>query len=77
MKKLTPKMQEIYDLMKAGAIAYFMPYMGRFNQNAYWFLSGNGHTQCTKQIEGLIARGLLEVVNKDKYSNRRSARVKS
>ena len=60
-KPLTPKMFAVLsELAKPKAIAYYMGYMGRFGQNAYYFLS-TSMKHCTAQINGLVARELVEL----------------
>ena len=63
--KLTKLQQEILDEMKKpGARAFYMPYMGRFRPEPYWFIS-TSHKKCTKQIERLIALGLVKIIRED------------
>lgn len=42
-----------------GARVRFMPYMGRFNQRAYYWRN-DSHKKCTAATEALLARGLAE-----------------
>ena len=60
MKEPTAKMIEVLrELAKPDVIADYMPYMGRFNQSAYYYLSSNWK-RCTAQIASLKKRGLAE-----------------
>lgn len=62
-KKLTPKMEAVLlELSKPKCVAHYMQYMGRFNPNAYYFLSSN-YNHCTAQITALQERGLAEIFN--------------
>jgi hypothetical protein len=59
--KLTKRQQEVYDAMKGGAIARYMPYMGRFG-GPYWHID---HKKVTAQVQALIKRGLVETFDGD------------
>jgi hypothetical protein len=66
-KPLTKAMREVLaELAKPGARAIYMPYMGRFNENPYYFVTTTMKL-CTKQIEGLASRGFLDRVDKDNF----------
>lgn len=64
MKKLTDRQQGLYEAMKNGAICYYMPYMGRFNENAYYFRDDN-HARCTAQVKALLSHGLVEIYDQN------------
>ena len=69
-KQLTPKMFTVLsELDKPKAMAFFMPYMGSFRPNAYYFLSAENSTvhRCTAQIRGLVARGLVEYFDVEQF----------
>ena len=68
VKKLTPKMVELLKAMRDGQRVYYAPYMGRFNPRAYYRCQAVG--QCTKQVEALLARGLIRKANQERYSGR-------
>lgn len=73
--KLTKSQIEILTLMqKPGVVVYFMEYRGRFNPNAYYFIS-EGYKKCTKQIEALLARGLAETYDQNKYNASHKVRL--
>ena len=62
---LTKAQQKILDEMrKPGARAIYMPYMGSFQPEAYWFLTTT-RKRCTRQIEKLIKLGLVRIVQSD------------
>jgi hypothetical protein len=74
-KPLTPKMLEVLrELAKPGAKAYYMQYMGRFNQTAYYFLSTN-HKHCTAQIEALLRRQLVIKFDREQYNAGHKVRI--
>ena len=58
--KLTTTQEDVLTRMKAGAIAHYMPFMGRFRPNAYWFLSDN-QKKCTKAIEKLLKLNIIKI----------------
>lgn len=60
MKKLTESQQKVLDEMRGGAKAYYMPYIGTFRANPYWFIDTD-RRHCTRQIEALIKLGLVEI----------------
>lgn len=58
-KKLTARQLAVLaQLAEPNAEAHYMPYMGRFNAHAYWFVSGGG-PRVTREVEALISAGLL------------------
>lgn len=61
MKKLTARQQEVLnEMLKPDVKAFHMPYMGRFNPRAYWYLS-TSHEKVTSQVEALIKLGLVKI----------------
>jgi hypothetical protein len=60
-KKLTPAMEDLLHAMKRGVRVHFMG--GLY---PYYFRSDT-MKPCTKQVEALIARGLVERVETEKY----------
>lgn len=71
--KLTPKMREVLEgLAKPKVSAYFMPYMGRFNPDAYWYTSDDTE-RCTSQVNALINRGLVSITHRDDLRGHRAA----
>jgi hypothetical protein len=63
--KLTQAQQDVLDeLGKPGVVAHYMPYLGRFIPEPYWFLSST-HKKCTKQMEKLIKLGLAKIIQSD------------
>ena len=56
--------QELYAAMQKGVVCHYMPYMGRFNPNAYYFRT-DSHKRCTKQAESLLKAGLVEKRDED------------
>jgi hypothetical protein len=58
--KLTAAQEEVLGELKRGSVAHYMRYMGRFNPEAYWYLSGS-QKRCTRQVKKLITLGLLTV----------------
>lgn len=64
-KKLTPAMLDLLQAMGRGARLHWMPWTRSYD--AYFFRSDTGKP-CTKQAEGLHARGLIE--NPDPAYNR-------
>lgn len=76
MSKLSKTQQELYEAMRAGAICFYMPYMGRFRPNAYYFRNDtNAH--CSTAARALLKKGLVELFEKEKYSGSHKLRVKS
>jgi len=65
-KKLTAVQQAVLNRMRSGALAHYMPYMGRFRPNPYWFLDDNME-HCTRQVQRLIKLGLARY-SKREYS---------
>lgn len=53
------------ELAKPGAKAIFMPWS---RTPAYWFISRSNLRSCTREINGLLDRGLLKRVNQKPYS---------
>jgi len=61
VSKLTKKQLEAYNYLKqAGAKAYYMPYMGRYRPQAYWYIT-NAPSRWTKQVEKLIELKLVKI----------------
>lgn len=55
--KLTAaQIQTLQELAKPGNAAHYMPYMGRFNQSAYWYIEST-RGKFTRQIEKFISLG--------------------
>jgi hypothetical protein len=69
VKKLTPKMLNVLaQLAEPGAKAHYMRYLGRLNENPYYFLSSTNET-CTAQVKGLMDRGLVKFVERGEYGD--------
>jgi hypothetical protein len=62
--KISKTQQELYDAMKNGVKVSYMPYMGRFRPNAYYFRYDN-NKRVTAAAEALLKRGLAEKYDKD------------
>jgi len=73
--KLPKTEQELYDAMKAGAVVYYMPYMGRFRPNAYYFRSDN-HKRCTAVVKKLLSKDLVERYEQAPFSGDHKIRIK-
>ena len=58
--KLNQKEQIILKQIQDGASIHYMPYAGRMNPNAYYFIGGTGcNEKCTNQIKKFIKLGLI------------------
>lgn len=68
-KQLPPTQKELLAAMKKGAVCHYMPYMGRFRPNAYYFRSDT-MKHCTAAARALVEKGLVEVIDKDQWSER-------
>lgn len=69
-KQPTDKMMAVLaELHKPKCRAHFMPYMGRFNEHAYYFLSST-YDRCTREIDGLLKRGLVDRIETNRFDNR-------
>lgn len=69
MKKLTDRQLAVLKLLnQKDAMAHYMPYMGRFNENQYWYLSVD-HRRVTREIRALKDRELVEVSSRDEFGN--------
>jgi len=55
--KLTQRAKVILKAMQNGARAGYMPYRGRFNPEAYYFI--DGVIRCTREMTTLIKHGLV------------------
>lgn len=67
MKPITPRMlKTLSELAEQGSFARYMPYAGRFNPSAYYFMHGTLE-KCTSQIRGLLERGLAEMFDDDGF----------
>lgn len=76
-KKLSPTQAELLEAMTVkGVIVYYMPYMGRFRPNAYFFRSDTSK-HCTAPAKALEKRGLVERFNVQKYNGHYSLRAKA
>lgn len=74
-EKLTDRQLAVLrELAKPDARAYYQPYMGRFNPNAYWFLSTTMR-RATKEVRVLVARGLLDTKSKDPFGGNTTATI--
>ena len=75
MPLLSPKLSvrelAVLKRLQEGNAAHYMPYMGRFRQNAYWFMSGPDYpegfktSKCTREMDKLIKLGLAKVTKSD------------
>lgn len=69
MKKLTARQQELLDAMLTkGVKCHYMRYMGRFNENPYYFRTDT-HKHCTAPAERLLNLGLVKRMDKDAYGD--------
>ncbi len=57
--KLPKTQHELYEAMKTGVTCFYMPYMGSFRPDAYYFRTDT-HKRCTAAAEHLLKRGLVE-----------------
>jgi len=65
---LTVPQRKVLELLsEKDARAFYMPALGRFRENAYWFLSNGPH--CTKQIEKLLSLALVEQRKKSVFDD--------
>lgn len=67
MTKLSPLQQNLYDAMRQGVRVHWMPYQGRFG-GAYYFRSDT-MKHCTKQVEALLKRKLVEVFDENPHNS--------
>lgn len=73
--KLTDRQLAVLkELSAKGAVAHYMPYMGRFNENPYWFLSTTMN-RATREINALKERGFIDVTAKDRFGNQTIATI--
>lgn len=63
-KPLTAIQQELLEAMRSGVVVRYMPYMGRFNQNAYYW-RGDTRARCTAPAKALVDRRLVKIINAD------------
>ena len=66
--KLTARQKEVLDALCAGATAVYMPYMGSYRPNAYWFLTNAPsfpRHRVTREMERLLALGLAKYTKRD------------
>ena len=59
--KLTKTQIELLLYMQEGARLFYMPYMGRFRQNPYYFAASDKgeRLRCTVAADALIKKGLI------------------
>ncbi len=62
--KLPKTQQELLDAMQSGVVVHYMPYMGRFRPNAYYYRRDT-HKRCTAAAEALLEKGLVEIFDMD------------
>jgi hypothetical protein len=62
--KLPKTQQELYDAMLKGVKCRYMPYLGSFNPNPYYFRSDT-MKHCTAAAKALLAKGLLKEIDRD------------
>jgi hypothetical protein len=72
--KLSETQRELLDAMESGVVVRFMPYMGRFNENEYYYRTDN-LKRCTAAARALEDKGLVEEF--DKSFRGHSLRIKS
>ena len=72
--KLTKAQREVYDHMKEGHKAHYMPYMGRFNPTSYWCV-WNMQGKRTRQVEKLIELGLVQITERDHLGRPEQAEI--
>lgn len=72
--KLTARQLDVLkQLAKKGVRAHYMPYMGRFNENPYWFIDPG--RKVTPQIDALKKRGLVDVESSDQFGKCTTAKI--
>lgn len=62
--KLSKTQLELLEAMKKGVKCLYMPYMGTFNPNAYYFRNDTMR-RCTAPAKALLEKGLVVVTDKD------------
>jgi hypothetical protein len=62
--KLSKTQQDLHDAMLKGVKCRYMPYMGTFNPNAYYYRNDT-MKRCTAQARALLAKGLLKEMDRD------------
>ncbi len=69
--KVTPRCRKVLDLLIGGAIAHYMPYMGRFRPNPYWFIDGlrDKTNKCTREMRVLLRHKLAVEINDRGYGS--------
>lgn len=63
-KELSKTQAELLSAMQNGAKCEYMPYMGSFNQNAYYYRNDT-MKRCTTAARSLLEKGLVKMVDKD------------
>jgi len=73
--KLSPTQLRVLKDLRQDSVLHYMPYMGRFRENAYWFVSESmRHVRCST-VNRLVKLGLLEVTQKDCFGMDTRARI--
>jgi hypothetical protein len=76
MPKLSATMLSVLiELRKPEAFLHYMPYMGSFRPNPYYFFHESmKHVRCST-VNGLIERGLAESYDGDRYATNLKVRI--
>lgn len=64
--RLSATQAELLEAMRNGVVCHYMPYMGRFCPNAYYFRSDT-KKRCTAPSRSLKEKGLVVSVDKDSW----------
>jgi hypothetical protein len=64
--RLSATQAELFQAMRNGVVCHYMPYMGRFCPNAYYFRSDT-KKRCTAPARALKEKGLVVSVDKDSW----------
>lgn len=64
MNTLSKTQRELYEAMLNGETVHYMPYLGRFRPDSYYFRS-NGCRRCTAAAVALLSKGYAERYDED------------
>jgi hypothetical protein len=76
MKLTKRQLDVLMQLAEDSNFAHYMPYMGRMNENAYYFLHSNMQ-KVTQQIRVLRKAGLVDVIGRDPFGDNHRAVINS
>ena len=74
MKLSRTQLQVLLDLDQ-GSILHFMAYMGRFNANAYWFVSENMRRVRCSTVDKLKRLALVQITKRDPFGSSTTAGI--